>query len=146
MSESAIDFLRDDGGRLAPLSMYQEMLKVSNDPVKCLSKDETQYDGFYMKRFGINLRSILYNRTLEFRSFRASTDIKKIANCFIVCDHFMNSVLSNSKTTFREYFDTNRIELPPFEYNHDLFSSWQKTKKTKREIEKSRTFIDISET
>lgn len=146
MTDLAIDFLRDDGGRVASISMYQEMLKYSNDPIECLLQDGTEYDGIHMKRFGINLRSILYNKTLEFRSFRASTDIKTIANCFVVCDRFINAVMSNSKNTFREHFEANKIELPLFEYDHELFTSWQKTKKPKREIQKSRTFIKVNRT
>ena len=132
MSESAIEFLKNDGGRLTPIEMYHDML-LSNSPVDCLFQDKTEYDGIHMKRYGINLRSLLYNKTIEFRSFRASLDLKQLAYCFLLCEKFMKL----------EQLDYTKYFLPEFMYDHELFVSWEKTKKLKRLENKQRPYLNL---
>lgn len=132
MSESAVEFLKNDGGRVAPIEMYRDMLS-SNSPINCLRQDKTHYDGIHMKRYGVNLRSLLYNKTIEFRSFRASLDSKHLVDCFRICEMFVK----------QKQLDYTEYTLPPFIYDHDLFVSWEKTKKPKRLENKQRTYLNL---
>jgi hypothetical protein len=128
MSQSAIDFLRDDGGRIAEDSMYDEMLKC--DSFKDMMEfDRTKTVNNIIERYGINLKSLVYNNTLEFRSFRATLNLKEYIYAFSSCENFVLSGLNVSSKPIEEKLVG--YQFPRFEYDHELFYSWEKTKKSK---------------
>lgn len=149
MNEQGVEFLRDDGGRLAPDSMYDDMIQVLGRYrgyyLKFLNLDQTAYEGLYLRRFGINLKSLQYGTTIEFRSFRSTTNIREIFDSFRICENFILLATNGIRQPFVEHFDQNNYQLPKFVYDHDLFTSWQKTKKERRADVKTRPFVSFNE-
>ena len=130
MSESAISFLRDDGGLVAPNSMYKDML-TCDSLYEMTKKDQTESINNIMKRFGINFKSLAYNQTLEFRSFRATLNLVEYAHAFRACEKFILDGINGSQSKIAETISQG-YKFPRFQYDHDLFCSWEKTKKSKR--------------
>jgi hypothetical protein len=131
MSNSAIDFLKDNGGLSAPKQMYDSMLECGTFK-EMIQQDTTEINNNILKRYGINLKSFLYNNTIEFRSFRASLNLREIIDAFRICETLMINGLTYVNTPITEIIKKGNYNFPPFVYDHELFLNWEKTKKPNR--------------
>ena len=139
MSFSAIDFLRENNGRLAPKEMYDSMLECSSvrEMMKC---DTTGLIDNLLKRYAINLKSLEYNKTIEFRSFRASVNLRELIDVFRICELFVLYGLHGKNKPISQIIKEGNYKFPPFVYDHELFESWEKTKRPNRNADiKTRT-------
>ena len=147
MSDFAVQFFRDFCGAIAPDDLYENILKHKTH--REMYKEMLEYDAdlnldSVPNRYGVNLRSLCYNKTIEFRSFRASINLRELIHCFRICEVFILNGLNGIDNPIANIIEQENYKFPPFEYDHELFMSWQKTRRPIRtDVQKTRNFIQI---
>ena len=99
-------------------------------------------DGVFRNRYAINLQSLIYNETIEFRCFRATLDKEELTNCFKICELFLTCAFRDGPN-LEMLQPIKKLKFPKLNYDHELFQSWEKTKKPRVERIKKHNFIEI---
>ena len=109
-------------------------------------------------RYGIHTYALKNSKTIEFRCFRSTTDRKQLEDCFRFATMWMDAALNNGPSV-QEILFANEFDFPPFEYDHEMYVSWENTKyeQTDRNLDeetaerlglnklgKSRKFFEVS--
>ena len=118
-TETAIDFLQNDNGRLITSLEINRILK-SNTVHEFIMN--CQVDENPRNRHAINLNSLI-DGTIEFRCFRGTLDEKEISDILAFCQMLVIVALTNGKIHYEWQF-------PKLNYDHELFLCWEKTKYT----------------
>jgi hypothetical protein len=93
--------------------------------VHCCGKDAvTQSRPF---RYGIHTYALKNSKTIEFRCFRSSIDRREIEDCFKFATEWIDAALNNGPDV-QEILFSNDYKFPPFEYDHEMYVGWEKTK------------------
>ena len=87
-----------------------------------INKDQIQKYGC-PQRYYINFATLQDNETVEFRFFRGTVDIEKIDGILNFCYSISDAAFNGGKIDYS-------IDLPSTNYDHALFSGWEKTKHT----------------
>jgi hypothetical protein len=130
MTKTAKTYLKHDGGRIMPDWLGTNLATVPVDfedwiRVHCCGKDaKTQSRPF---RYGIHTYALKNSKTIEFRCFRSSVDRKEITDCFRFATDWIDAAL-NDGPDVQELFLQNDYKFPPFEYEHEMYVGWEKTK------------------
>ena len=74
-----------------------------------------------VERYFVNLLTIGTIGTIEFRCFRGTVDINLIRNILLFCESLLDAALNNKDVNYG-------FELPKLNYDHVLFTGWEKTK------------------
>jgi len=160
MTKTAKTYLKHDGGRIMPDWLATNLATVPVDfedwiRVHCCGKDAvTQSRPF---RYGIHTYALKNSRTVEFRCFRSSVKREEIYDSFRFAADWMDAAL-NDGPDVQELFLLNEYKFPPFEYDHEMYMGWEKTKyeRTDRNLDdetaeklglnklgKSRKFLEV---
>jgi hypothetical protein len=138
MTQSGLQYLLMDSGRAFEPQKF-DMIRRHAPTVGFIPLYILNNSAF--DRYAINLTSLWYNKTIEFRCFRASTDVKEIANCLMAVDIFMKSYAQGKPIVADEL---KKMSFPKLNYNHELFESWERTKKPRGVPgTKTHSFIEV---
>ena len=93
-------------------------------------------------RFGINIYSLYHINTIEFRCFQASLDRREITDSFLFVKKFMDAALNDGPdvSTILSSYD---FKFAKFNYDHELYQSWIKTKYPYTRGQKNRKFYNV---
>lgn len=124
MSEYALEYLITDQCQKYTEDNVKQMLRslsfrefYSN---LVINKEEIKKYGC-PQRYYINFATLKDNETVEFRFFRGTVDIEKIKGILNFCYSILDAAFNNGKIDYS-------IDLPLTNYDHTLFTSWEKTK------------------
>jgi hypothetical protein len=133
--KTSVSYLHYDSGRLIEEQKFELMQQYGN----CfeLFGAGNINEGVLTNRYAINLQSLVYNGTIEFRCFRATLDKEQLANCFRICELFVLCAIKNGPD-LKDISAIRSLQFPKLNYDDDLFKSWQKTRKPKT-IERKRS-------
>jgi hypothetical protein len=93
-------------------------------------------------RHAINTYCLKHTKTIEFRSFRATTNMRHIRDSLKFVERFMDAAL-NDGPSVREILEKESFDFAPFLYDHELYVSWEKTKWPAERGKKDRKFITV---
>jgi hypothetical protein len=130
MTKTAKTYLKRDGGRIMPDWLATNLGTIPVDfedwiRVHCCGKDaKTQSRPF---RYGIHTYALKNSKTIEFRCFRSSVDRQEIMDSFRFAADWIDAALNNGPDV-QELFLQNDYKFPPFEYDHEMYLGWEKTK------------------
>lgn len=128
-TETALTYLRDDSGSAMPLMLIQRIVKGDD-----FTKDFEIWkyrDDNRLRRYAINLASLAYIGTVEFRCFRATLDIEQLNSCMQMCKLFLDAALNNGPSV-KQILAANNFTFPPLNYDHELYLAWEQTKRPYR--------------
>ena len=124
MSESAIEFLKEDNGKKYTQEAIVRLLQaktIRQFYANLLINDGNIQRGTCPKRYFINFATLEDNETIEFRCFRGTVDLSEIEDILKFCRSFLNAAFNDGKIDFN-------VCLPSLNYNADLFNRWEQTK------------------
>jgi hypothetical protein len=130
LTKTAKTYLKHDGGRIMADWLATNLGTVPTDfndwlRVHCCGKDAvTQSRPF---RYGIHTYALKNSKTIEFRCFRSSVDRREIEDCFKFATEWIDAAL-NKGPDVQEILFSNDYKFPPFEYDHEMYVGWEKTK------------------
>jgi hypothetical protein len=130
LSKTAKTYLKWDGGRPMPDYMCNNIIKLANNFEDYIRLHAAGKDGVSMGRpfrHAINTYCMKHTGTIEFRCFRSSTDRKEIEDSFRFAEQFVDAAL-NDGPEVEEIFLNNNFSFPKFEYDHEMYVAWEKTK------------------
>jgi hypothetical protein len=135
-TQTALEYLNYDSGRL-----------IEEQKFELLRKHKKFFDVFKIgknsnDRYAINFQSLKYNQTVEFRCFRATLDMKELANCFKICELFLTCALNNGPN-LESISAIKHLAFPKLNYDHSLYTSWETTKKPRVERFKEHNIIVV---
>ena len=81
--------------------------------------------------------------TVEFRCFRSSIHERHIADSFRFVEKFMDAALNNGPDVL-EILQEYEYQFPPFNYDHEMYIAWEKTKYDKSRGEKKREYHEVA--
>jgi hypothetical protein len=130
MTKTAKTYLKHDGGRIMPDWLATNLATVPVDfddwiRVHCCGKDAKTLSRPF--RYGIHTYALKNSKTIEFRCFRSSIDRQEILDSFRFATDWIDAALNNGPDV-QELFLTNDYKFPPFEYDHEMYLAWEKTK------------------
>lgn len=146
---AARTYLKLDGARMMP-----------DWRVRNIYENTTDFDSFILQhctgkdaktrcrpiRTAINTYCLKHVKTIEFRCFRGSFDIRHLTNCFYAVELFVDAAL-NDGPPWRQLYAVNQFEqddLPPMKFDLELAKGWQATKKKTSDVSgKNREFIAV---
>jgi hypothetical protein len=121
MNKEILNYLLFDSGKLVEQQKI-DLIKKYGNYFKIIRLDKNFYN-----RYAINLESLNYNKTVEFRCFRATLNLKELEACFMASEYFLKCAL-NCGPDLDEAFKSTKRQYPKLNYDEKLFTSWQKTK------------------
>jgi hypothetical protein len=130
LTKTAKTYLKHDGGRIMPIWLGTNLSTVPTDftdwlRVHCCGKDaKTQSRPF---RYGIHTYALKNSNTIEFRCFRSTTDRRELEDCFKFATEWIDAAL-NDGPDVQEIFLANDYKFPPFEYDHEMYVGWERSK------------------
>lgn len=141
--KTARTYLKWDGGRPMPDWMCNNIIEKANNfadfiDIQCCGKDGVSRGRPF--RYAINTYCLKHTTTIEFRCFRASLEEEEIRSCFLFAKQFISAAL-NDGAGAEEILQTNNFRFPPFVYNHEHYSGWEKTKWPKSRGKKERKYL-----
>lgn len=144
-AKSARTYMKWDGGRPMPEWMGQNIIDKATDfdsfiNIQCCGKDGVSRGRPF--RYAINTYCLKHTKTIEFRLFRASLSLKEIESSFRFVNEFMNAAL-NTGESVEDILERNEFTFPPFQYDHQLYCSWEKTKWGKDRGKKERKYYEL---
>lgn len=144
-AKSACTYMKWDGGRPMPDWMGENICRLANNfedfiRIQCCGKDGVSRGRPF--RYAINTYCLKHTKTIEFRLFRASLKMKEILSSMQFVNEFMNAAL-NTGEPIASILSRNSFTFPPFEYDHDLYCSWEKTKWHKERGKKERKYYEV---
>jgi hypothetical protein len=145
LSKTAKTYLKWDGGRPMPDYMCNNIIKLANNFEDYIRLHAAGKDGVSMGRpfrHAINTYCMKHTGTIEFRCFRSSTDRKEIEDSFRFAEQFVDAAL-NDGPEVEEIFLNNNFSFPKFEYDHEMYVAWEKTKYDKSRGNKQREFYEV---
>lgn len=130
MTKTAKTYLKHDGGRIMPDWLATNLATVPVDfedwiRVHCCGKDAKTLSRPF--RYGIHTYALKNSKTIEFRCFRSSVNRQEIMDSFRFAADWIDAAL-NDGPDVQELFLTNDYKFPPFEYDHEMYMAWEKTK------------------
>lgn len=142
----AKNYLKLDGGRLMPDWRCQKIADRTTDFDSFILHHYTaqHHDGTGRPiRTGINTYCMKHTRTIEFRCFRASFEVKHLEDSFRFIELFIDAALSDGPSV-RDILFENKFEFPPMTFDAELARGWLATKhKTGDTSGKNREFINV---
>ena len=159
-TKTARTYLKHDGGRIAADWLLDNLATVPVDfddwlRVHCCGKNAVIRSRPF--RYGIHTYALKNSRTVEFRCFRSTTKREELEDSFLFATKFMDAAL-NDGPSVQEILDSRDWQFPPFEYDHEMYLGWEKSKPAKRDrnldnetaarlglttLGKSRKFIEV---
>jgi hypothetical protein len=120
MSLSTIDYLKNDSCRKYSKERLIEILSSTNlsDFFKQINLQRSKYN---IGRYFINFTNLTTLESIEFRCFRATTDINHIKNIMLFIKNLLESAFNNISINYN-------FDFPKLKYDYELFVSWEKTK------------------
>lgn len=146
MAKTAKTYLKWDGGRPMPDYMCNNILNLANNFEDYIRLHAAGKDGVSMGRpfrYAINTYCMKHTGTVEFRCFRSSTDRKEIEDSFRFAEKFIDAALNDGPEVEDIFFDNN-FTFPKFEYDHEMYVAWEKTKYDKSRGSKLREFHAVA--
>lgn len=145
LAKTAKTYLKWDGGRPMPDYMCNNIINLANDFEDFIRLHAAGKDGVSMGRpfrHAINTYCMKHTGTIEFRCFRSSTDRKEIEDSFRFAEQFVDAAL-NDGPEIEDIFFNNNFSFPKFEYDHEMYVAWEKTKYDKSRGNKQREFYEV---
>lgn len=159
-TKTARTYLKHDGGRIAADWLLDNLATVPVDfddwlRVHCCGKNAVIRSRPF--RYGIHTYALKNSRTVEFRCFRSTTKREELEDSFLFATKFMDAAL-NYGPSVQEILDSRDWQFPPFEYDHEMYLGWERSKPAKRDrnldnetaarlglttLGKSRKFIEV---
>jgi hypothetical protein len=143
-TKQGLRYLRDEcGGTLRPEWQSDNILNLATDFDSYIFQHMAGKNGTSRGRplrHAINTYCLKHTKTVEFRSFRATVNEKHFHDSFKFVERFMDAAL-NGGPSVKEILSEYDYEFPPFEYDHDLYVSWEKTKWPAERGIKKRRFL-----
>jgi hypothetical protein len=146
-SKTAKTYLKWDGGRPMPDYMCDNITKLANNFDDFIRLHAAGKDGVSMGRpfrYAINTYCMKHTGTIEFRCFRSSVNEQEIADSFKFVEKFISAAL-NDGPNVDEILLEDKFQFPKFEYDHDMYIGWEKTKYDKSRGKKQREFYEVYE-
>lgn len=146
-SKTAKTYLKWDGGRPMPDYMCDNIVKLANNFDDFIKLHAAGKDGVSMGRpfrYAINTYCMKHTGTIEFRCFRSSVNSKEISDSFRFAEKFISAAL-NGGPNVDEILLEDKFEFPKFEYDHEMYVAWEKTKYDKSRGKKQREFHEVFE-
>lgn len=145
MTKTAKTYLKFDGGRPMPDYMCNNIIKLTTDFDHFIKLHAAGKDGVSMGRpfrYAINTYCMKHTGTIEFRCFRSTTKLKELYNQFKFVELFINAAL-NDGPDVQTILLENEFQFPEFNYEHDLYLGWEKTKWDKSRGKKQREYLEV---
>jgi hypothetical protein len=145
MSKTAKTYLKWDGGRPMPDYMCNNIFNLAENFEHFIRLHAAGKDGVSMGRpfrYAINTYCMKHTGTIEFRCFRSSIDRKEISDSFRFVEKFMEAALNGGPDADEILFEGDYI-FPKFEYDHEMYVAWEKTKYDKSRGNKQREFHNV---
>lgn len=145
MEKMDLYYLEIDGGTPMPNKVCDNIINNSknfDDFIKYHYLPEELQREMPPQRYAINTYIMQYTNTIEFRCFRSSTNRKHIEDSFRFVEKFMDAALNggpNVKQILSEY----DYEFPPFIFNKEEYTGWQKTMYHVSRGKKHRHYHDV---
>ena len=146
MSKTAKTYLKFDGGRPMPDYMCDNIINLANNFEDFIRLHAAGKDGVSMGRpfrYAINSYCMKHTGTVEFRCFRSSIHERHIADSFRFVEKFMDAALNNGPDVL-EILQEYEYQFPPFNYDHEMYIAWEKTKYDKSRGEKKREYHEVA--
>ena len=146
MTKTAKTYLKWDGGRPMPDYMCGNIINKANNFDDFINLHAAGKNGVSMGRpfrHGINTYCMKHTGTIEFRCFRASTDRKEIEDSFKFALAVIDAALNDGPDAIEILLEGD-FRFPKFEYDHQMYLAWEKTKYDKSRGEKVREFYAVT--
>lgn len=138
----ATQYLKYDGGRLMPDYMCENILSKSTNFEEYIRMHRAGKDGVSLGRpfrYAINTYSLKQNQTVEFRCFRASTDLEEMGHCVLISSFFLASALMDMSYPSLDM----ELKFPKLKFDYDQWMGYEATKYDKSRGKKVREFISV---
>lgn len=145
-SKTAKTYLKWDGGRPMPDYMSSNIIKLTQTFDDFIKLHAAGKDGISMGRpfrYAINTYCMKHTGTIEFRCFRSSSIRKEIEDSFRFVEQFIDAAL-NDGPEVEEILQKYNYTFPKFNYDHELYMGWEKTKYDKSRGKKQREYHDLT--
>ena len=141
-SGSLVRYLRFDGALPIPEWRVDNILHHATDFDSFIALHQHGKAGFETargrpSRYGINMYCLKHIDTIEFRHFRATTDLTEIFDTIRWCGHFLKAALDDEPLRFDGY------QFPRFHYNPEAIQGWWNTRWPPGRGKKERKFYEI---
>ncbi len=145
-AKTARTYLKWDGGRPMPNWMASNIIDKAEDfddfiRIQCCGRDGVSRGRPF--RYAVNTYCLKHTDTIEFRCFRASLSEYEIWSSIDFARRFLLLALNGGNTTIRHLITSNGYLFPRFEYNHEHYLAWERTKWPKERGKKRREYIEI---
>ena len=144
-SKTAKTYLKWDGGRPMPDYMCANIINLANNFEDFIRLHAAGKDGVSMGRpfrHAINTYCMKHTGTIEFRCFRSSINRKEIEDSFKFVEKFIDAAL-NGGPDVQEILMNDKYTFPEFNYDHEMYLAWEKTKYDKSRGKKQREFHEV---
>jgi hypothetical protein len=144
-TKTAKTYLKLDCGRLMPDYMCNNIINLTTDFEHFIKLHAAGKDGVSMGRpfrYAINTYCMKHTGTIEFRCFRNSFDRRELEDSFRFVEAFIDAALNNGPDV-QEILWENDFKFPELKYDHQIYTSWEKTKYGKERGKKAREFIEV---
>jgi hypothetical protein len=144
-TKTAKTYLKLDCGRLMPDYMCNNIINLTTDfdhfiKLHCAGKDGVSMGRPF--RYAINTYCMKHTGTIEFRCFRNSFDRRELEDSFRFVEAFIDAALNNGPDVLQILLEGD-YKFPELKYDHEIYTSWEKTKYGKERGKKSREFIAV---
>lgn len=146
MSKTAKTYLKWDGGRPMPDYMCSNIINLANNFEDFIRLHAAGKDGVSMGRpfrYAINTYCMKHTGTIEFRCFRSSINRKEVEDSFKFVEKFIDAAL-NDGPDVQEILLADNYTFPQFNYDHEMYLAWEKTKYDKSRGKKQREFHEVA--
>jgi hypothetical protein len=144
-TKTAKSYLKLDCGRLMPDYMSANIINLTTDFEHFIKLHAAGKDGKSMGRpfrYAINTYCMKHTGTIEFRCFRNSLDRRELEDSFKFVEKFMDAAL-NDGPDVQQILLEGDYKFPELKYDHEIYTSWEKTKYGKERGKKAREFIEV---
>lgn len=145
MSGSAVTYMKLDGGRLLRDYIVQNIwsrAKTFEEFIQMFARGKNGTVPARPFRYGINLYSLKWLKTCEFRMFRGTIDLRYLANSLRACEIFMDSALNTGKD-FQEQIEQEGLVFQHMLWDRSLWDGLQATKHPETRGTKKRRYIQL---
>lgn len=145
LTKTAKTYLKLDCGRLMPDYMCNNIINLTTDFEHFIKLHAAGKDGVSMGRpfrYAINTYCMKHTGTIEFRCFRNSYDRRELEDSFKFVEKFIDAALNDGPDVMEILLEGD-YKFPELKYDHEIYTSWEKTKYGKERGKKSREFIPV---
>ena len=146
LSKTAKTYLKWDGGRPMPDYMANNIIDLANNFEDFIRLHAAGKDGVSMGRpfrYAINTYCMKHTGTIEFRSLRSTVEKREIEDSFRFAEKFIDAAL-NDGPSVEDILSEYDYQFPKFEYDHEMYIGWEKTKYDKSRGNKQREFHAVA--